>query len=56
MANYKYDVVPVTIVISLLQHNDPDTDELEIDYSFFDEHIWPIIARRVPAFESLKVL
>ena len=34
---------------------EPDTHNLEVDYDFFDEEIWPILAARVPAFESLKV-
>lgn len=27
-----------------------------IDHAFFDEHIWPHLAARVPAFESVKVV
>ena len=38
-----------------LQHEDKDTDDLDVDYSYFDEHLWPILAERVPAFEALKV-
>jgi len=34
---------------------EPDAHNLEVDYDFFDEEIWPILANRVPAFESLKV-
>ena len=32
-----------------------DGAELEVDYSLFEQNIWPVIAHRVPAFESLKV-
>lgn len=35
--------------------NDPDCSEFEIDYGWFEEHIWPILAHRVPAFESIKL-
>ena len=28
---------------------------LEVDYSLFDDIIWPSLANRVPAFETLKV-
>lgn len=38
-----------------VQEEDKDGDDLEIDYSFFDERLWPVIAERVPAFEALKV-
>ena len=34
---------------------EPDIVNLEVDYDFFDEKIWPILANRVPAFEKLKV-
>src|SRR5262249_14417611 len=27
----------------------------EIDYDWFDEGIWPLLAERVPAFEALKM-
>jgi FAD-dependent oxidoreductase domain-containing protein 1 len=35
--------------------DDPDDLPLEVDYSRFDEVIWPALARRVPAFEAIKV-
>jgi FAD-dependent oxidoreductase domain-containing protein 1 len=35
---------------------DPDTLDLEVDRSRFDEIIWPELARRVPAFEALRLL
>lgn len=35
-------------------HNDIEASDLEVDYSQFEE-IWPILATRVPEFESLKV-
>ena len=33
---------------------DPDRDRLEVDNDLF-ETIWPLLARRVPAFETLKL-
>ena len=34
---------------------DPDAEDFEIDHTFFDDKIWPGLARRVPAMEALKV-
>ena len=33
----------------------PDTDLAKVDMDWFDEQVWPILAQRVKAFESLKV-
>jgi glycine/D-amino acid oxidase-like deaminating enzyme len=34
---------------------DPDADgDFEVDYRFFDDHVWPVLAARVPAFEAVK--
>jgi sarcosine oxidase len=35
---------------------DPDTLDLEVDRSRFDEFVWPELARRVPAFEAVRLL
>jgi glycine/D-amino acid oxidase-like deaminating enzyme len=36
----------------------PDSDlpasDFEVDHAFFDQAIWPVIARRVPVFEAIK--
>ncbi|KAI3373977.1 hypothetical protein L3Q82_022544 [Scortum barcoo] len=34
---------------------EPDTSNLDVDYQFFEDKIWPSLAHRVPAFEKLKV-
>ncbi|NXJ07206.1 FXRD1 protein, partial [Odontophorus gujanensis] len=34
---------------------EPDTGNLEVDHDFFQEEVWPRLAHRVPAFQSLKV-
>lgn len=35
---------------------DPDTLDLAPDRAFFDEFMWPRLAERVPAFESVRLL
>ena len=35
---------------------DPDTDDFEVDWAPFEEILWPALAARIPAFESLKLV
>lgn len=35
---------------------DPDTLDLEVDRSWFEEVIWPALANRVPDFEAIRLL
>lgn len=35
--------------------HDPDCLDFEIDYNLFEETIWPTLAERVPAFETIKL-
>ncbi|XP_014649196.1 PREDICTED: FAD-dependent oxidoreductase domain-containing protein 1 isoform X3 [Ceratotherium simum simum] len=37
------------------QEEEPDPGNLEVDHDFFQDKVWPHLAQRVPAFESLKV-
>ena len=43
--------------ISPKEDSDPDVpfDDFEVDHSLFTDVIWPALAERVPAFESIKV-
>ena len=34
---------------------EPDNSNLDVDYDYFYNHVWPIIANRYPAMEELKV-
>lgn len=38
------------------EHEEPQVMDWEVDYSFFDDHIWPGLAERIPAFEAVKVV
>ncbi|XP_020856357.1 FAD-dependent oxidoreductase domain-containing protein 1 [Phascolarctos cinereus] len=37
------------------EEDEPETEDLEVDHDFFQEKLWPHLAHRVPAFNSLKV-
>ncbi|XP_050733991.1 FAD-dependent oxidoreductase domain-containing protein 1-like isoform X2 [Eriocheir sinensis] len=37
------------------EDKEPPVDNLDVDYTFFEEEVWPTIAKRVPAFENLKL-
>ena len=39
----------------ILGNYDAIEREVENDYSVFEEEIWPVLAKRIPSFESLKV-
>lgn len=34
---------------------EPSTDNLDVDYEYFDTDVWPHLAHRVPKFEAIKV-
>ena len=42
--------------VSPLPASDPDTLDHDVDYSVFDNTLWPLLARRVAAFESIKMV
>jgi FAD-dependent oxidoreductase domain-containing protein 1 len=37
------------------EDRDPDCLDFEVDYSLFEETVWPVLADRIPAFESIKL-
>lgn len=41
--------------VSPPEADDPDSDDFDVVWSQFDDIIWPALAHRIPAFESLRV-
>jgi len=42
--------------VSPAEHDEPEPGDLEtIDYAVFEDHVWPVLAARVPAFEAVRV-
>jgi glycine/D-amino acid oxidase-like deaminating enzyme len=42
-------------VVAPPPERDPPTTDFDIDYTLFDEIIWPALAERIPAFEAIKL-
>jgi glycine/D-amino acid oxidase-like deaminating enzyme len=42
--------------LSPAQDEEPSEMDWEVDHSWFEERIWPLLAARIPAFEALKVV
>jgi sarcosine oxidase len=38
------------------EHEEPTDLNWDVDYTWFDECIWPVLAARIPAFEAIKVI
>jgi FAD-dependent oxidoreductase domain-containing protein 1 len=43
------------LYLNAAQTEEPDTSNLDVDYSYFDNAVWPQLANRVKAFESIKL-
>jgi FAD-dependent oxidoreductase domain-containing protein 1 len=41
--------------VSPEETDDPDCEDLELDYSLWEEVVWPTIAARIPPFEAVKL-
>lgn len=41
--------------VSPPEERDPDCLDLEVEYDLFEETVWPTLAHRVPAFETIKL-
>ncbi len=38
------------------EDEEPPAMDWDVDYAWFEERIWPVLAERVPAFEAIKVI
>jgi FAD-dependent oxidoreductase domain-containing protein 1 len=38
------------------EHEEPTDMNWDVDYGFFEERIWPVLAERIPQFETIKVI
>lgn len=43
------------IFSSIRKNEEPDVSDLEVDYSYFEDVVWPTLAHRIPCFENSKV-
>lgn len=41
--------------LSPLPEEEPPTNNLDVDHQYFDDQVWPNLARLVPAFNGVKV-
>lgn len=41
--------------VSPPEDQDPETWEIEVDWRWFEETVWPALAHRIPAFEAVKL-
>ncbi|MFI4986506.1 MAG: NAD(P)/FAD-dependent oxidoreductase, partial [Alphaproteobacteria bacterium] len=41
--------------VSPEESEDPDCEDLELDYRLWEEVVWPTLARRIPPFEAVKL-
>jgi glycine/D-amino acid oxidase-like deaminating enzyme len=37
------------------EHEDPESDDFEVPLHWFEERLWPVLARRVPGFEAARM-
>jgi len=37
------------------EHEDPDADDFDVPLEWFEERLWPLLARRVPGFEAVRL-
>ena len=42
--------------LSPAEHEEPEIGGYDVDYDWFENRIWPLIAHRVPAMEAVKVI
>lgn len=42
-------------IVSPPPEQDPDRDDFELEYTMFEDVVWPTLAHRIPAFEAVKL-
>ncbi|KAJ8604506.1 hypothetical protein CTAYLR_000908 [Chrysophaeum taylorii] len=52
---FRSDNHPRRFLCGVSPTSDPDASDFDVDYDLFYSTVWPALARRVPAFETLKL-
>lgn len=42
-------------LVAMLQDEEPEVNTLNVDYEYYNDCVWPLLAHRIPKFENSKV-